>query len=120
MAFGSIAEYSPLKSQAIVTKPPLSDKMAHLEKVAREFDAFFLGKLMENMRKPMFGGNGRFDGGRGEEVFGQLWTTEVSKGASKNTKDGIFGMKKLIMERYAKYVQAEENLKQFSTIEVVA
>lgn len=67
---------------------PAATSEAQAEKVAREFEAVFLGQMLNHM----FSGietNGLTGGGEGEKMFRSMQIEEYAKGLSKNGGIGI-------------------------------
>jgi flagellar protein FlgJ len=66
------------------------DKIA-VKKVAREFEALFVGMLLKSMRETV-GKDSLTNGGHGEEVYRSLLDQEYAKAISANNGLGISGL----------------------------
>jgi len=69
---------------------PRRDK--EYKKVSRDFEAIFIKKIFETMRKTVTK-SGLIGGGIGEEIFTSIYDNEISKLSSVN---GEFGISKII------------------------
>ena len=87
---------SPYLAQALATRqasaPDISGVRteAQAAKVASDFEAFFLGQVMQGMFKGLEGG-GAFGGGPGEKAFAGLLHEEYAKVFAKTGGIGLAG-----------------------------
>jgi len=97
-------ELNPL---ATPTLPPVENRIpaqgkkddpAQVKKVAREFEAMFVGMMLKSMRETV-GQDKLTGGGRAEETFRAMLDQEY---ASEATKNGGIGLAKLLEKELAK------------------
>lgn len=81
----------------------IKSKNDKLQKANRDFEALFVGMLLTEMKKSVKK-NDMFDGGRGEEVFDKMLTTEQAKRMA-NVGEG-FGIAKMLDQAYLRSLSA--------------
>jgi Rod binding domain-containing protein len=81
------------------------DKTEKLKKACEDFEALFVSKMFETMRKSEIEG-GLVEKSRGEEIFTSMLDSEI---AQESVKNGGMGLGRMLFESLSKYTQSEGN-----------
>lgn len=80
------------------------DKSEKLKKACEDFEALFVSKMFETMRKSEIEG-GLVEKSRGEEIFTSMLDSEV---AQESVKNGGMGLAKMLYDSMSKYAETEK------------
>jgi len=80
------------------------DKNEKLKKACEDFEALFVSKMFETMRKSEIEG-GLVEKSRGEEIFTSMLDSEV---AQESVKGGGMGLAKMLYDSMSQYANSEK------------